>query len=148
MKLPPLLTLSILVFFALSLAACNMPNVVSPTPDLGLVFTQAAQTATALPTTLPPTIAPTTIVVTQVPPTPTVAIPPTATSTSVPTATPSAATTPTEASCSNQVEFVSDVTIPDDTEMLVGEEFIKTWRLKNIGTCTWTSQYAVGVHQG
>jgi hypothetical protein len=143
MKLSPLLTLSILVFFALSLAACNMPNVVSPTPDLGLVFTQAAQTATALPTTLPPTIAPTTIVVTQVPPTPTVVIPPTATSTSVPTAIPTASTTPTDASCSNQVEFVSDVTIPDDTEMLVGEEFIKTWRLKNIGTCTWTSQYAL-----
>jgi hypothetical protein len=53
------------------------------------------------------------------------------------------ATTPTGTSCTDQIEFVSDVTIPDDTELLVGEEFIKTWRLTNIGTCTWTNQYAL-----
>lgn len=36
-----------------------------------------------------------------------------------------------------------DVTIPDDTIMLPGLEFVKTWRLVNAGTCTWTNQYAV-----
>jgi hypothetical protein len=40
-------------------------------------------------------------------------------------------------------KFIDDVTIPDDTEMLPGQEFIKTWRLQNIGTCTWTNQYAL-----
>jgi hypothetical protein len=36
-----------------------------------------------------------------------------------------------------------DITIPDDTEMLPGESFSKTWRLVNSGTCTWTNSYAV-----
>jgi len=36
-----------------------------------------------------------------------------------------------------------DVTIPDDTIMRPGENFTKTWRLQNAGTCTWTSNYAL-----
>ncbi|HUF38526.1 MAG TPA: NBR1-Ig-like domain-containing protein [Anaerolineales bacterium] len=36
-----------------------------------------------------------------------------------------------------------DVTIPDGTDMLPGQAFVKTWRLVNSGTCTWTSAYAV-----
>jgi hypothetical protein len=35
------------------------------------------------------------------------------------------------------------MTIPDDTEVLIGEDFVKTWRLENTGTCTWTNQYAL-----
>lgn len=33
--------------------------------------------------------------------------------------------------------FVSDVTVPDGTIFRAGESFTKTWRLKNLGTCTW-----------
>ena len=36
-----------------------------------------------------------------------------------------------------------DVTIPDDTEIVAGGAFTKTWRLINTGTCTWTTSYAV-----
>jgi hypothetical protein len=36
-----------------------------------------------------------------------------------------------------------DVTIPDDTELQPGESFTKVWRLQNIGTCSWTSDYAL-----
>lgn len=36
-----------------------------------------------------------------------------------------------------------DVNIPDDTEMEPGQDFSKTWRLINNGTCNWTSDYAV-----
>jgi hypothetical protein len=36
-----------------------------------------------------------------------------------------------------------DVTVPDDTEMSPGETFTKIWRLENIGTCTWTTDYAL-----
>ena len=36
-----------------------------------------------------------------------------------------------------------DVTIPDDTRLLPAEEFTKTWRLVNLGTCDWTTEYAV-----
>jgi hypothetical protein len=38
---------------------------------------------------------------------------------------------------------VDDVTIPDNTEILPGQEFIKTWRLQNAGTCTWSDRYAL-----
>ena len=41
----------------------------------------------------------------------------------------------------NKMEFVDDVTIPDGTEIVAGDSFTKTWRLKNTGTCTWTSGY-------
>jgi len=37
--------------------------------------------------------------------------------------------------------FVTDVTIPDGTELTAGVPFIKTWRLQNVGTCTWTTSY-------
>ena len=36
-----------------------------------------------------------------------------------------------------------DLTIPDDTDMLPGQRFAKTWRLINSGACTWTRDYAV-----
>lgn len=142
MKMSSLLTLSILTLFTMLLTACNVPIIGGPTPDPGLVFTQAAQTSVALPTNIPPT-APPTIIVTQVPATPTAVITPTATSTTAPTATPTTTATAIGTSCTDQIEFVSDVTIPDDTELLVGEEYVKTWRLKNLGTCTWTNQYAL-----
>jgi hypothetical protein len=36
-------------------------------------------------------------------------------------------------------QFIADVTIPDGTNFAPGTAFKKTWRLKNIGTCAWTS---------
>jgi hypothetical protein len=36
-----------------------------------------------------------------------------------------------------------DITIPDDTRLIPGQYFSKTWRLVNAGTCTWNSDYAV-----
>ncbi len=39
--------------------------------------------------------------------------------------------------------FVKDVTISDGTIISPGSSFKKTWRMKNIGTCTWTSSYAL-----
>jgi hypothetical protein len=41
------------------------------------------------------------------------------------------------------VQFVSDVTVPDGTIFQPGAAFTKTWRLKNIGTCTWTTAYTM-----
>jgi uncharacterized membrane protein YgcG len=48
-------------------------------------------------------------------------------------------TTPGE--CINAAEFVQDVTVPDDTLIKPGKSFVKIWRLRNIGSCTWTSNY-------
>lgn len=68
----------------------------------------------------------------------------TATSTPVPpTSTPAPTSTPTEAPCTDNSSFVADVTIPDNTNMTPGQDFDKTWRLRNTGTCTWTPDYDV-----
>jgi len=39
-------------------------------------------------------------------------------------------------------------TIPDGTRIPKTKEFVKTWRLKNTGTCTWTGAYSVIFVQG
>ena len=39
--------------------------------------------------------------------------------------------------------FVADVTVPDGTSYPPGATFVKTWRLQNVGTCTWTTAYQV-----
>lgn len=41
-----------------------------------------------------------------------------------------------------------DVTIPDDTKMQPGQVFTKIWRLRNIGSCTWTKSYRVELFSG
>jgi hypothetical protein len=40
-------------------------------------------------------------------------------------------------------QFIADVTVPDGTIFAPGTAFTKTWRLKNIGTCTWTTAYSL-----
>jgi len=41
-------------------------------------------------------------------------------------------------SCRDAAVFVEDVTVPDNTRIEAGEEFTKTWKLQNTGSCTWT----------
>jgi hypothetical protein len=41
-----------------------------------------------------------------------------------------------------------DITVPDDTEFLPGQSFTKIWRLQNIGSCTWTRDYAAQFFYG
>jgi hypothetical protein len=36
---------------------------------------------------------------------------------------------------------VADVTVPDGTEFEPNVAFTKTWRIKNVGTSTWTTDY-------
>ena len=38
-----------------------------------------------------------------------------------------------------QAQFVADVTVPDGTRYNPDTAFKKTWRLRNIGTCSWNS---------
>lgn len=52
------------------------------------------------------------------------------------TPTPTSAPNPTD-----KAEFVKDVTIPDGTQYAPGTKFTKTWRLKNVGQATWTTNY-------
>ena len=59
------------------------------------------------------------------------------------TATTALATLPpvsNETSCNNS-QYVSDVTIPDNTVMAPGATFIKTWALQNTGSCAWDTGF-------
>lgn len=46
------------------------------------------------------------------------------------------------------IAFVSDVTVPDGTDMAPDATFTKTWRIRNAGTCTWSTGYSVVFSSG
>jgi hypothetical protein len=54
--------------------------------------------------------------------------------------------------CSNRAEFITDVTVEDGADFEPGDVFVKTWRLRNSGSCIWTSSYDLvfdhGDHMG
>ncbi len=54
---------------------------------------------------------------------------------------------PPSASC-DRAQFIADVTVPDGTTFKPGQAFTKTWRLKNVGLCTWTTAYALVFENG
>lgn len=62
----------------------------------------------------------------------------------LPTPTPSGMipTPGPDTSCVNGMIFITDVTITDGHQVYPGEQFRKTWRVQNSGTCTWTSDYS------
>ncbi len=101
------------------------------------MMTQRAAQPTAAPPETP----------TVPPATPTDTPEPTATPTFVLTVTPSGTLTPalspTPGGCTLAARFVQDVTVPDGSVFAPGETFTKTWRLLNVGTCTWTTAFVV-----
>lgn len=55
---------------------------------------------------------------------------------------------PAAASTCDWVQFIADVTVPDGASYQPGVSFVKTWRLKNIGSCTWTTAYNLAFVSG
>lgn len=51
--------------------------------------------------------------------------------------------TPTANRGCDRIQFVKDVTVPDNSIFAPGSSFTKIWRLKNNGTCTWTTNYRI-----
>jgi len=125
------------VIFGVS--ACNLPSNVTPTQDAGAALTASAQTVEANMTQAailnPPTI----------PPTSTLGF---ATSTLAIATTSVAPTSPPPTESCDVAQFVDDITIPDGTTLEPNETFTKTWRLKNVGTCSWTTSYSVVFSSG
>lgn len=105
------------------LAGCNLP-----TQNPAAIQTEAAMTVQAEITASAPSATPTST---------------TAPFPTLPGVTATVATPPSPTSTCDVAQFVSDVTIPDDTVLAPNADFTKTWRLKNIGTCSWTPSYAV-----
>jgi len=133
-----LISLLPLAALVISSLACNLPGSTTVDPEAAVQATiHAVETKRALregedePTSEPgvddPTLAPTqepTVVESSPTPKPTF--------TPLPTAT--------EIPC-DRATFVTDVTVPDGADYSPGDVFTKTWRLKNSGSCTWTSGY-------
>lgn len=140
------LAVTILLLAAL---ACNLPQP-TPPPSEGpnAAFTAAAQTvAAALTQSAQNPLATATNTQAGAPPPP-----PTATNTNAPAPTIAPINTntpfPTSTQQCDKAEFVTDVTIPDGTVVPAGSSFTKTWRIKNIGTCTWTPSYTIVYDHG
>lgn len=144
---------------AMLLAGCNLFYAQTPEPvpvDPGTVQTQAAQTVIAGLTQTADVPVDNNAVFTQVAQTviaeqtqnaPTATFTPTPTdlptATAAPTFTP-VTPTPTQRliPCDAAV-FISDVSVPDGSIFPPNARFTKTWRLQNVGTCTWTTSYSL-----
>ncbi|MFC2028755.1 NBR1-Ig-like domain-containing protein [Chloroflexota bacterium] len=132
----PLLLMVIIALVFLS--ACGNQTSTQDPDNAAAIYTQAAETvganltmtavlkktATSTPSSLPAA----TLSVTE---TPLITSTPEITNTSLP---------PTEGSC-DDMAYLSDVTISDGSLISPGTQFIKTWRIKNTGQCTWSTAY-------
>jgi hypothetical protein len=135
-----LLALSAALVFLLG--ACGSANAnATPTLSVQEIFTAAietfsAQQATQLALTPPTNTPPPTLFPTLAPlsPLPTFSF-----------------TTPTTSTggvgCDSSV-YVSDVTIPDNTNMAADKAFVKTWLLQNNGSCAWSTSYKMSFVTG
>ena len=162
-------TLVLLLIFTLTLAACSAGATPPPTVDLNAmstaavetafaqIFAQQTMTALSAPSSTP---LPTTTPLSQV----TVALPtatgllPTANAGALPTVSfnstpvaantsvgvlppaPAASTASSGVGCNN-LTFIADVNYPDGSVFDGGEDFEKTWRVQNSGTCAWDEGY-------
>ena len=125
----------ILLILASALSACNFPLAYEDTED---VENSVAETVAAIEAeeelvvipTLPllPTSTPISVV------------------TSVPDAVETAKPIPTKVPC-NSAYFVYE-TVPDDTKYSPGATFDKGWTLRNVGYCTWDSDYKLAFDRG
>lgn len=138
-----------LILFSMLLAACNLPGAGSSAPNaqstleaiytaqaatLQVIQTQASSGETSTPLPLPtigfPTLVP---LVTNTP-------------LGLPTVVGGNIAVPAVA-C-DKAAFIRDVTVPDGTIYAPGAAFIKTWRVQNVGTCTWSNAYSLVFYDG
>ncbi len=136
--------ITLLLLPALLLAACGTGETPMPTPDIGAIQTAAAQTVMAdilatqnAAASLTPLASPTAEATQPPAETPTVTV----TLTLGTILTPGAIGTP--AGLCDVFRFVADVNYPDDTPVTPGQDFLKTWRIRNVGACTWGAGYQV-----
>ncbi|HUI88904.1 MAG TPA: NBR1-Ig-like domain-containing protein [Anaerolineales bacterium] len=128
----------------LLLISCAPLNLSAPTPDVGFIKTAAAQTVVANFTLTAESAAATSTPTSALLSTPTL-LP---NFTTTPTLTPTPAAHPGAAPIVLCNEYswddtTVDVNVPDNTQMTAGQSFVKTWKVKNSGTCTWGAGYQI-----
>jgi uncharacterized protein YkwD len=125
-----------IVLFALIVTGCGgRAPAAAATPTAG---TTQAPAATIAPATDTPAATDTAVASNET--TATVSNGPTSTS------TPEAPRPTNAPGCTNTAGFVADVTIPDNTQIDGGAQFVKTWRVINNGTCIWASDYKLAYY--
>jgi hypothetical protein len=137
-KVMKFLVISILM---ISLSACgkNKEPEATPTESLSMedVHTAVVLTLTEQAAHFSPTPEPTQTITNTFTPVPTNTVQAT-----LPVATSAQATVSNStANGCNDAVYVSDVTIPDGTEIAPGSKFTKTWSVKNTGSCSWDTSY-------
>ena len=129
---------------ALLIVACGSPGApTEPTPDVALVRTSAAGTV----------VSQFTLTAAAFTPTPSIPTNTTAPQATAPPAGTATATSPVVAQVTNasgtpedlcdSLAYVADVNVPDNTVMSPGQDFIKTWRVRNNGICEWGAGYVL-----
>ena len=153
--------LILLMTTGILLSSCAPQEPGQPTPDMNAILTAGVgtfaasifqtQTAMAPPATLTPTVTPTATA------TPLSLLSPTASTASAtqfilvapqvtlvvatptgPTLTPNPSTL---GSGCNNLAFISDVSVPAGTIFEPEEQFTKSWKVQNTGTCDWVYRY-------
>ena len=125
-----------LIALASFLYACSSTTPAEPTVDVNAIHTFAAETVVAEFTQTARAVPPTSA----------------ATATQAETTTPEATTPPTDTAVPTNNPFESTPTgitcddakwVADGTEMTPGQDFVKTWMVKNTGSCTWGTGYTL-----
>lgn len=130
------------IALVLIISACAPATPIEPTADINAIRTSAASTVLAELTLTAAAFTPTSAPPTDTPlaeePTPTT------TQITIVTTDPTQIALGTPGALCDDYDFdinTLDVTIPDGTLMTPGQEFVKTWRIKNTGICTWNTEY-------
>lgn len=131
------------IIFILAIMACSIPGNLSTEDQIRtqIALTQPAR-ATDSPLVQTDDINTAQTITLEPTRTPTRTITPTITQTIGSTITVTLSEDHSASDC-NIATLIKDVTVPDGTKFSPGETFEKTWRLKNVGSCTWTTAYAV-----
>ena len=137
MKLKLTMVVMLVAILSVACGSSNTPAA-EPTPDVAAVRTSAARTVVSQFTLTAAAFTPT-------PSLPTETLIPELTSTA--TVAPLAQVTNALGTTVSLCDSLSidpatvDVNIPDGTTMTPGQDFIKTWRVKNNGSCPWGAGY-------
>ena len=126
MNIKPKLIFFIILISTIILFGCNLPFLSSPNVETGALFTEAAATLRAM-----------TEIASQITPSPT---PTNNGLTQTPVVTIEITPNPSEtAGVCDKAIFISDVNVPDGTILPPSTSFTKIWKIRNDGTCTWTT---------
>ena len=51
--------------------------------------------------------------------------------------------TAVDINCNSYLTYLDDVTVPDGTTFVPGDEIVKTWSVRNDGDCAWSDKYSL-----